>query len=207
MIFLSDLATPEGRAAASAKSKSMDKDPLVYDLFAVRHASDKGSTTTASHQPPFLRTVQVIIHRGTAFQGHYFAYIRDTTGKGKWKPEKTPTRAVGGGKLKGSGGGRHGNNSNNLSGGTGLHATAGGASGKAGSGKSDPIGAVAGNDHDAALLVLVKILYDRGGRRRRQCSTSDLGVVRSPHAVAPVVLPSHPQSHLIAVRCECDCRH
>ena len=80
MIFLSDLATPEGRAAASAKSKSMDKDPLVYDLFAVRHASDKGSTTTASHQPPFLWTVQVIIHRGTAFQGHYFAYIRDTTG-------------------------------------------------------------------------------------------------------------------------------
>ena len=27
----------------------------------------------------------VLIHRGTAHSGHYFAYIRDTLGEGDWK--------------------------------------------------------------------------------------------------------------------------
>lgn len=32
--------------------------------------------------------IQIIIHDGTAYHGHYFAYIRDTLGAGNWSPSQ-----------------------------------------------------------------------------------------------------------------------
>ena len=42
-----------------------------------------------SHAQPLP---QVVIHRGTAQAGHYFAYIRDCTGEGAWYPHAMPVK-------------------------------------------------------------------------------------------------------------------
>lgn len=61
MVWLSQLETEEGRKIASATSASLHDVEHVYDLFCV------------------------IIHSGDAHHGHYYAYIRDTLGEGKWQ--------------------------------------------------------------------------------------------------------------------------
>ena len=70
---------------------SLDGAEHVYDLFAI------------------------IIHRGTAYQGHYIAYIRDTQNLGHWTPADTfrnagaSEAAKDAAKGKGKGNGKQGN--------------------------------------------------------------------------------------------------
>ena len=91
MVWLSDLRTQQGRQRAETVSASLDGAEHVYDLFAI------------------------IIHRGTAYQGHYIAYIRDTQNLGHWTPADTfrnagaSEAAKDAAKGKGKGNGKQGN--------------------------------------------------------------------------------------------------
>lgn len=61
------------------QDERIDIDRKIYNSAAFRSEIDERGTKQ------FYELASVIMHRGSAFSGHYFAYIRDSFNEGKWE--------------------------------------------------------------------------------------------------------------------------
>lgn len=72
--------------------------PLEVDM--LEYMSDEAKTTIKSEGDHVYELKSIVIHRGGAYGGHYYAYIKDDLGDGNWHLqndsdfESTPTEVV-----------------------------------------------------------------------------------------------------------------
>ena len=133
MVWLSDLETAEGRQRAEALSASLDGQENVYDLFAI------------------------IVHDGTAFHGHYFAYIRDTMQAGNWTPSASKKKK------------QQNNNNDNYNGGRGGRGGRRGGGGGGGQQYKRPNG--------SPTSYVIDIMKDQPINKQTGCHQCNIGVI------------------------------
>lgn len=83
-----------------SRKKLDDKFEYPLELDMLQYMSEEAKTTIKSTDDHIYELKSIVIHRGGAYGGHYYAYIKDDLGEGNWHLqddedfEENPTEVV-----------------------------------------------------------------------------------------------------------------